>query len=179
MAMFCKKFFFISWITSLTIITFPVLAQKSYVGLGYVHSKLDIANEITNPSMAALRVGTNLTKNIAIEGQYLTSVASDNINATDLELNQSFGAYLVLQSETKNGFKLDLALGYAQTSLTAISTETNYFNKDEFSGLSWGVNLYQSISYLDQAQLRLSYQSLYKDNHIEISGIELGFIYSF
>ena len=46
-------------------------------------------------------------------------------------------------------------------------------------GFSWRIAVHQQIPYLEQAQVRLAYQSLYKDSNIEITGISLGITYQF
>jgi len=158
--------------------SFNCLADSPYIGVDYILTDIDIAGENAKPSMTALRAGVS-NNNIAFEAQYLIANNTDDIYSMVFDLEESKALYVVLQSDTIEGFRLDVSLGYAINDLTVTGPENTYNGTSEYSGFSWGISIQQQIPYFEQAQVRLGYQSFYKDSDLDITGIALGVTYQF
>jgi hypothetical protein len=128
--------------------------------------------------MTAIRTGVS-NNNIAFEAQYLLANNTDNIYSMEFDLEQSKALYVVMQSDTMQGFRLDVSMGYAINDLTVTGPENTYNGSDEYSGFSWGISIQQEIPFIKNTQVRLAYQSLFKNSDIDISGIALGLTYQF
>jgi hypothetical protein len=163
---------------SLLSTTNNAFADSPYIGIDYMLSDIDVGGENAKPSMTGLRVGVS-NNNIAFEAQYLLSNNTDNIYRMEFDLEESKALYVVLQSDTMEGFRFDVSLGYAMSDLTVVGPEETYNGTEEYTGFSWGVAAVQQLPYFDNAQVRLGYQSLYKDSDLEITGITLGLTYQF
>ncbi|XQW84338.1 outer membrane beta-barrel protein [Thalassotalea piscium] len=159
-------------------VSLPCSADSTYVGVDYVLTDIGLAGESAKPKAAALRIGVS-NNNMAFEAQYLTTNDTKNIYRIEFDLEQSVGLYFVMQSDIHNGFGLDVSVGYAMTDLTVSGPDGTYSGEDHYNDFSWGVAIHQQIPYLEKAQIKLGYQSLYKDSDIDISGISLGFTYQF
>ncbi|WP_147361043.1 outer membrane beta-barrel protein [Colwellia sp. RSH04] len=153
-------------------------ADSPYIGVDYVLGDIDISSENAEPTMTALRAGVS-NNQIAFEAQYLLSNNSDNIYRMEFDLKQSVGLFTVLQSESMNGFRFDVSLGYAMNELNVSGPENTYNGKDEYNGFAWGVAIQQELPFLQNTHVRLGYQSLYKDSDLEITAISLGLTYQF
>jgi hypothetical protein len=158
--------------------SFNCLADAPYIGIDYVLTNIDISGENAKPSMTAIRTGVS-NSNIAFEAQYLIANSTDNIYSMEFDLEESKALYVVMQSDTMQGFRLDVSLGYAINDLTVTGPENTYNGSDEYSGFSWGVSIQQEIPFIKNTQVRLGYQSLFKNSEIDISGIALGLTYQF
>jgi hypothetical protein len=67
-----------------------------------------------------------------------------------------------------------------QKNQVVVSNPSASINGDyKYDGFSWGVAMHQQIPYLENTQIRLGYQSLFKGDDIEITGYTLGFVYHF
>ncbi len=154
------------------------LDDSPYIGIDYVLTDIDISGESAKPSMTAIRTGVS-NNNIAFEAQYLIANNTDNIYSMEFDLEQSKALYVVMQSDTTQGFRLDVSMGYAINDLTLTGPENTYNGSDEYSGFSWGISIQQEIPFIKNTQVRLAYQSLFKNSDIDISGIALGLTYQF
>lgn len=155
------------------------LANSFYAGLDYARSDIEISSERANPGLAALRFGYNVEDNIAIEGQYLFGLNTDNVYTMEFDIEQSKAIYVLLQSPDYDGFRLDVALGYASTTLAVTGPDYAYVGTDDYNDFSWGVSLNQTIPWVDNLAVKLGYQSLYKDSYVDISAVTLGLTYAF
>jgi hypothetical protein len=115
---------------------------------------------------------------MAFEAQYLRG-NKDSIYRMEFELEQSAALYFVMQSDIREGFGMDVSVGYAMTDMTVSGPEETYNGEDHYNGFSWGISMHQQLPYFDNASIRLGYQSLYKDSDIEITNMSLGFTYYF
>jgi hypothetical protein len=163
-------------ISFLTIST-QCFADDIYIGIDYMTTDIELASENVKPDAIALRAGVS-NNNMAFEAQYLRG-NNDNTYRMTFDLEQSAALYFVMQSDIRDGFGMDVSLGYAMTEMTVSGPEETYNGEDHYNGFSWGVSMHQKIPYFDQASIRVGYQSLYKDSDIEIKNISLGFIYNF
>ncbi len=152
-------------------------AEDYYLGIDYVLSDVDVASEDAKANAVTLRAGAS-KNNMAFEVQYLLG-DSDDIYRMSFDLEKSAALYFVMQSDVRNGFGIDVSLGYAMTDMTVTGPEQTYNSEDSYSGFSWGVSMHQSIPYFEQASIRFGYQSLYKDSYIEITTMSLGLTYNF
>jgi len=166
------------------IITIPLLtlstqcfADDYYIGMDYLTTDIELSSENAKPSAIALRAGVS-NNNMAFEAQYLRG-NDDDIYRMTFDLEQSVALYFVMQSDIRDGFGMDVSVGYAMTDMTVSGPEETYNGEDHYNGFSWGVSMHQKIPYFEQASIRLGYQSLYKDSDIEITNISLGFTYNF
>ncbi len=153
-------------------------ADSPYVGVDYLVADIDVANENVKPKMAIFRAGVS-NNNIAFEAQFLHSHATAHTHRVTFDIEQSKALYLVLQSDTVEGFRFDVSLGYAANDLTVTGPENTYNGTSKYSGFSWGLSLVQQLPYFSKTQVRLGYQSLYKDSYIEVTGMSLGLTYQF
>lgn len=158
--------------------SFQAIADTVYLGADYMLSDIEISNEYAKPSAAILRAGVS-NNNMAFEAQYLLSGGSDNIYNTGLELEKSLALYFVMQSDIVNGFGLDVSLGYAKNDLKITSTNSEIASNYKYNGFSWRIDIHQEIPYIENTSIRIGYQSLYKGDDIEITGLSLGFTYKF
>ena len=157
--------------------SFQCLADSTYIGIDYMQNDIGFDDESAKPNATALRVGVS-NNNMAFEAQYLRG-DNDDIYRMTFDLEQSTALYFVMQSDIRDGFGMDVSVGYAMTDMTVSGPEETYNGEDHYNGFSWGVSMHQQIPYFEQASIRLGYQSLYKDSDIEITNISLGFIYHF
>ncbi len=166
-------------ITTISLLTLSTqcFADDYYIGMGYLTTDVELVSENAKPSAVAFRAGVS-NNNMAFEAQYLRG-NTDNLYRMEFDLEQSTALYFVMQSDIRDGFGMDVSVGYAMTDMTVSGPEETYNGEDHYNGFSWGVSMHQQIPYFEQASIRLGYQSLYKDSDIEITNISLGFIYHF
>ncbi|QBG35753.1 outer membrane beta-barrel protein [Litorilituus sediminis] len=153
-------------------------ADTYYVGVDYMLTDIDISGENAKPGMTGIRFGAS-NNNIAFEAQYLISNKTDNIYRMEFDLENSKALYLVMQSDTMQGFHFDVALGYAENELAVTGPEFTYNGTEKYSGFSWNISIQQEIPFIPNTQVRLAYQSLFKNDDFDISGIALGLTYQF
>jgi len=162
--------------------SFSCFSASNYIGLDYVWSDIKVANESATPQATAVTIGTSgkgkLT-NMYFEAQYLRANNSDNIYHINFDLEQSTALYLLLKSESRSGYTIDVALGYAYNDLTVTGPENTYNGSDQYNGFSWKAAINYQIPYLENSQVKLGYQSLYNKDDLDISGISLGISYHF
>ncbi|MCJ8295274.1 MAG: porin family protein [Colwellia sp.] len=162
---------------SLLTLSTQCFADDVYIGMDYMMTDIELVSENAKPSAIALRAGVS-NNNMAFEAQYLRG-NNDNIYRMTFDLEQSVALYFVMQSDIRDGFGMDVSVGYAMTDMTVSGPEETYNGEDHYNGFSWGISMHQQIPYFEQASIRLGYQSLYKDSDIEITNISLGFTYHF
>ncbi|MBE0458214.1 MAG: hypothetical protein ACTJIB_07905 [Pseudoalteromonas prydzensis] len=159
-------------------ISFQCFADSPYIGIDYMLTNIEISNQEAKPNAAILRAGIS-NNNMAFEAQYLASSDSDDIYNLEFDIDKSLALFFVMQSEEVNGFGLDLSLGYAMTDMI-VKAPTGTLSTDyEYNGFAWGVAIHQQIPYLENTNVRLAYQSLFKGDDVEIKGLTLGFTYQF
>ncbi len=154
-------------------------ADNTYIGIDYFQGTIDITDSSTEPSMARLRIGTDIAKQISIELQYSASANTDSLNSLEAELEDAKAAYVRLKTPMYRGFHMDVALGYAETSLLLTGAQDGSINNDMHSGFSWGVAFYQAVKGFDNIEFKLGYQSLYRDDNVDIDGYVAGISYRF
>lgn len=169
------KFFFAAF---LLISSFQCFSDTYYAGIDYTTASIELSGEKAKPDTTAIRLGAS-NNNMALEVQYITSNETDNIYNITFDFEQSVGLYFVMQSDVIDGYGINVSLGYAMNEVTVSGPSDTYNGNDHYDGFSWRVAVYQQIPYLEQLQVRLAYQSLYKDSDIEITGISLGITYQF
>ncbi|TYK67259.1 outer membrane beta-barrel protein [Colwellia echini] len=174
-----------SLIVLLISISFPSFANSadsysvdSYLGIDYVYSDIEFTDERTNPNSIAVRAGFSISR-IGLEAQYLQATNTDNIYRLTFDLEQSAALYLLMKSKVYNGYGVDVLAGYASTKMLVTGSGNPYNEEDTYQGLSWGVAIHKEIPYFEQAKIRLGYQSLYRDDYMEITAISLGVMYQF
>ncbi len=173
--------------TSFLMVSTPALANtqvsgfadNTYIGIDYFQGTIDITDSSTEPAMARFRIGTDIIKQIAVELQYSTSANTDSLNSLEAELEDVKAAYFRLKTPMYRGFHMDVALGYAETSLLLTGAEDGSINNDIHSGFSWGVAFYQTVKGFDNIEFKLGYQSLYRDDNVDIDGYVAGVSYRF
>ena len=158
--------------------SFQCFADETYIGIDYMLNNIGFDDESAKPNATALRVGVS-NNNMAFEAQYIFANNTDNIYSMEFDVEESIALYFVLQSDIVDGFGLDVSLGYAITDMMVSGADDVIHYEDQYKGFSWGIAIHQQIPYLEKANIRLSYQSLYKDGDIDITGISLGFTYQF
>jgi hypothetical protein len=157
---------------------FQCLADSTYIGVDYVLTDIELADQSAKPKATTLRLGVS-NNNMAFEAQYLKANDTDNIYRIEFDLEKSIALYFVMQSDIQSGFGLDVSLGYAKTDIMVSGPDETFNGTDQYNGFSWGIAIHQQIPYLEQAQVKLGYQSFYKDSDLEITAISLGFTYQF
>jgi hypothetical protein len=166
-------------IIAISLLTFSTqsFADDVYIGIDYMLTDIELASDNAEPSAIALRTGVS-NNNMAFEAQYLRG-NKDSIYRMEFELEQSAALYFVMQSDIREGFGMDVSVGYAMTDMTVSGPEETYNGEDHYNGFSWGISMHQQLPYFDNASIRLGYQSLYKDSDIEITNMSIGFTYYF
>lgn len=154
-------------------------ANETYIGVDYFASRLDIANEETNPAMVNLRLGTELFRKVFLEGQYMVSSKDDDLYRLNMDYGESYGAYVRFESLTEGDLITEISLGYSSTDIKTIGPEGTYTGNDTVSGFAWGIALNQKIHWVDGLKLRAGYQSLYDKDDIKLDGFTFGFTYAF
>lgn len=180
-----KKLSFLKKLAALLIfpsVSLSCFAASNYIGLDYVWSDIKIADESATPGATALTIGTSgkgrLT-NIYLEAQYLIANTSDNIHSINFDLEQSKAVYLLLKSDSRDGYSIDVALGYAYNDLNINGPDNTYNGSDQYNGFSWKAAINYQVPFLQNSQVKLGYQSLYHQDGLDISGISLGVSYHF
>ncbi|WP_085299558.1 outer membrane beta-barrel protein [Cognaticolwellia mytili] len=158
--------------------SFQCFADSVYIGIDYVLTDIELVDQSAKPKSTAVRIGAS-NNNMAFEAQYLKANSTDNIYRIEFDLEQSIALYFVMQSDIQNGFGLDVSLGYAKTDIIVSGPQETFNGTDQYSGFSWGVAIHQQLPYFERAQVKLGYQSFYKDSDLEITAISLGFTYQF
>jgi hypothetical protein len=158
--------------------SFQCIADSTYIGIDYMLNEIEFDDDSAKPKATALRVGVS-NNQMAFELQYLMANNTDNIYSMEFDLEKSIGLYFVMESDKVDGLGFDVSLGYAMTDMLVSGSEGVFNYEDRYKGFSWRVAITQQIPYLEQANVRLGYQSLYKNGDVEITGISLGFTYQF
>lgn len=158
--------------------SFHANADTYYLGADYMLSDIEISNENAKPKSTILRAGAS-NNNMAFEAQYLIASNDDNIYNLEFELEKSAALFFVMQSDVVNGFGLDISLGYAMNEMTVASSSVSLPTDYNYDGFAWGIAVHQQLPFIKNTQMRLAYQSLFKGDDVEISGISLGFTYHF
>ena len=158
--------------------SFQTKADTYYLGADYMLSDIEISSESAIPTATFLRAGAS-NNNMAFEAQYLISSDDDNIYNLEFELEKSAALFFVMQSDVVNGFGLDISLGYAKNEMIVNSASEKLPTNYNYDGFAWGVAVHQQIPYIKNTQVRLAYQSLFKGDDVEISGVTLGLTYHF
>lgn len=171
---FMEKIFTLLLLTA----SFNSFADTPYIGVDYMMSDIKISNENATPKSALIRAGIS-NNNMAFEAHYLASSSSDHIYNAEFNLDKSLALYFVMQSDVVNGFGIDVSVGYAKNQVVVSNPSTSINGDYKYDGFSWGVAMHQQIPYLENTQIRLGYQSLFKGDDIEIIGYTLGFVYHF
>lgn len=154
-------------------------ANETYIGIDYFHTTLDIAEEESKPKMLNLRLGTELTDKVFLEGQYMVSSQDDDLFRLNMDFDKSYATFLRFESLSKSDLITEVSLGYASTDIKTVGPDGSYSGIDNVAGFAWGIALNQKIKWVDGLKLRLGYQSLYDKDDIKIDGVTFGFTYSF
>ncbi|NQZ84006.1 MAG: hypothetical protein HRT52_23690 [Colwellia sp.] len=160
----------------------PCYAASNYIGIDYVLTDIKIADESAQPTATAFTIGTSgkgRFENMYFEAQYLKTHDTDNIYRIDFDLEQSTALYLLLKSASRDGYSIDVAVGYAYNDLTLTGPENTYNGNEQYNGFSWKAAINYQIPYVKNSQIKLGYQSLYNKDGLDISGISLGISYHF
>jgi len=152
-------------------------ADTPYVGIDYMLTNIEFDSEKAEPDAIGLRVGAS-NNNMAFEAQYIRG-NTDNIYRMGFDFKQSAALYFVLQSDLREGFGMDFSIGYAMTEIAVSGPEETYNGSDNYNGFSWVISMHQQIPFVEEANIRLAYQSLYHDSNLDITNISLGFTYNF
>ena len=145
----------------------PCYAASNYIGIDYVLTDIKIADESAQPTATAFTIGTSG------KGRF------ENMYRIDFDLEQSTALYLLLKSASRDGYSIDVAVGYAYNDLTLTGPENTYNGNEQYNGFSWKAAINYQIPYVKNSQIKLGYQSLYNKDGLDISGISLGISYHF
>jgi len=155
------------------------LAEKSYVGVDYMFSRVKLSGDDPKPKLAGLKAGVSIYQQIFLEADYLQSTGSDDIAGIEYDLEDSKGVYLLFKSGDDDSFGVDISLGYASTEFTISGNVSSAGSSEEYKGFSWGLSFYDSFPGYKDLQMKIGYKSLYDKDNIKIDGFTLGFNYSF
>jgi len=152
------------------------LYGEARLGAGGVrHSELDFY-----PTFGSFSAGVFVFENIGIEGFVGTSIASHETDGFDLDVTQSSGAALRLQSPAQlGGLEAYILLGYVNFSLEQEENGVvgSRVVKSSFNGVRVGIGVHQRLKSVNGLIVGVEYRNDYADSGITVDGLSLGLRY--
>lgn len=149
---------------------------EARLGAGGVrHSELDFY-----PTFGRFSAGAFVFKNIGIEGFISTSVSSHETDGFDLDITESSGAALRLQSPSQlGGLEAYILLGYVNFNLQQEEDGVvgERVVKSSFNGVRVGIGVHQRLKSVSGLIFGLEYHNDFADSGITVDGLSLGLRY--
>ncbi len=152
------------------------LYGEARLGAGGVrHSDLDFY-----PQFGSFSAGVFVFENIGIEGFIDTSIASFEKDGFDLEVAESSGAALRLQSPSQlGGLAAYVLLGYVNFNVH--QTASGIFDartvKTSFNGVRVGIGVHQRLKSVNGLIFGVEYRNDFADSGVTVDGLSIGLRY--
>lgn len=150
-------------------------AAEPYVGVSWVRAAYKESGFATaNPTALAVRVGTELNPNLAIEGRFGTGLADDTVSGIKLDIDNFYGAYVrgLLPTGTITPYGL---LGWTKGKATASAGSVSISDSD--SDLSYGIGVDAWLS--KTVALNAELGRLLKGDGYKIDALSFGVVFKF
>jgi len=140
---------------------------------GVRHSELDFY-----PTFGSFSVGAFVFENIGIEGFVGTSISSHEADGFDLDVTQSSGAAVRLQSPAQlGGLEAYILLGYVNFNLEQVSDFDERLVSSSFNGVRVGIGVHQRLKSVNGLIFGVEYRNDFSDSGITVDGLSLGLRY--
>lgn len=138
---------------------------------GVQHSDIDFY-----PSFASGSLGVYVLPRIGIEVFYDRSIADDREQDFEIEVNESSGAALRLESTSLHGLQAYVLLGYVTYSVHQyeISGTSRRLDKEDFAGARVSIGLAQTLNRNRNVQFVVEYRNYDVDSPLNVDGLGLG-----
>ena len=154
-----------------------VLAETGiYTDIDVMYNQVKVNNGKFNPWSGKIKLGYNITKNWAVEGQYGTSFKDDTDQGVTLELKQVMGAYVRWGSDMHNNVRLYILLGQGRSVVEYTGSEKH---EDTLDGFSWAIGAEERSSTFKTMSYTVEYTSYYHKSGQDVSGLSLGLRFDF
>jgi len=148
-----------------------------YTDVGIMYNQVKVNNGKFKPWGAKIKLGYNITKNFAIEGQYGSSFKDDTDNGVTLDLKQAMGAYIRWGSDRHNNVRIYILLGQSRSKVDWKGSTTQ--GSDTLDGFSWAVGAEERSQKVKSMSYTAEYTSFYRKSGQEISGLSIGLRFEF
>ncbi len=145
---------------------------EAQLGLhGVQHSDIDFY-----PGFASGSVGLYVLPRIGIEVFYDRVIADDREQDFEVEVNESSGAAIRLESPPLHGLQAYVLLGYVTFSVHQfeIGESSRRLDKEDFSGARVSIGLAQSFKRNRNVQFVVEYRNYDVDSPLNVDGLGLG-----
>ena len=154
-----------------------VLAETGiYTDVDVMYNQVKVSNGKYNPWSGKIKLGYNITKNWAIEGQYGSSFKDDTNNGVTVELKQVMGAYVRWGSDMHNNVRLYILLGQGRSVVAYTGNESH---EDTLDGFSWAIGAEERSSTYKSMSYTIEYTSYYHKSGQDVNGLSLGLRFDF
>ena len=151
------------------------LAAEPYAGINFVRASYDEDGFGTaKPTAVALRLGTEINPNLAVEARLATGLSDDTVSGIDVEIDNFYGAYvrgmLPVGTVTPYGL-IGWTKGKATASLGSFSVS------ESESDISYAVGV--DVWLTKQTALNAEFGRLLKGDGYEIDALSVGVAFKF
>lgn len=137
------------------------------------HSELDFY-----PAFGSFSAGVFVFDNIGIEGFISTPISSHETDGFDLDIAQTSGAALRLQSPSQlGGLEAYILLGYVNFKLEQEGEFDERLVTSSFNGVRVGIGVHQRLKSVNGLIFGLEYRNDYTDTGITVDGLSFGLRY--
>lgn len=158
-----------------------VAAEPSpfYAGVNYVHATYDADGfDTLNPTAVALRFGTEINPNFAVEGRAGFGVSADTIDIfgidVDLEIDNFYGVYA--RGMWPTGYVTPYALlGWTKGKVTASAFGASDSESDDDISYGLGIDMWAT----PKVAINLEYARLFEGDGYKVDGLSLGVAFKF
>jgi len=148
-----------------------------YTDVGLMYTQVKVNNGKFKPWGAKIKLGYNITKNFAIEGQYGSSFKDDSDQGVTVDLKQAMGAYIRWGSDRHNNVRIYVLLGQSRSKVDWKGPTTQ--GSDTLDGFSWAVGAEERSQKVKSMSYTAEYTSFYRKSGQEISGLSIGLRFEF
>lgn len=153
-------------------------ARSSYGELSVVRTSVDASGFDVTPYMSTLKLGSYLSQQFAIELEYGSGFEDDESNNVNVEIDKHTGIYLRYVGDSSyNGVFFYLIAGSVKTEL--IFDGQGGTVTDEVKDIAYGIGAEERSSTVQNLVYSLEYIRYADKDEGEISGIKLGFRFSY
>lgn len=151
-------------------------AYYSDVAVEYLNVKAD-GNKL-HPWNGRIKLGMPLSRELAVEAHYASTIQDDEINGLKLEVSENMAAYARYQSpDSFSGMVMYLIAGYAWTT---IETSGAYaIPEQDFESFSWGIGIEERAQTARNMSYSFQYTRYYDNDGLTLEGLSLGLRYDF
>ncbi|WP_455209526.1 outer membrane beta-barrel protein [Kaarinaea lacus] len=149
-----------------------------YTDLSVEYLNVDVDGKKLHPWNGKFKLGIPLSRELALEAHYATSIQDDDINGLKLEVSENKAVYARYQSsDSYSGMIIYLIAGYAWTT---IETSGLYsIPEQDFESFSWGIGIEERSLTVRNMGYSFQYSRYYDNDGLTVEGFSLGVRYDF